>query len=74
MKLEILENKKLDLKERIEKITKEGNKIFEDKKREKTFTMLVDEYLLYFIQETFIGNRSPNTLEKWIGRKKRYVD
>jgi len=29
--------------------------------------------LYHFIQLTIIGERSENTLEKWIGRKKRYI-
>ncbi|MBC7830084.1 MAG: hypothetical protein H7122_20230 [Chitinophagaceae bacterium] len=36
--------------------------------------MAVDEYLLNFLQLSIVGHRSPNTLEKMIGRKKRLLE
>ena len=36
--------------------------------------MAVDEYLLNFLQLSMVGHRSPNSLEKMIGRKKRLLE
>lgn len=36
--------------------------------------MAVDEYLLHFLQLASVGQRSVNTLEKMIGRKRRFLE
>ena len=56
------------------KIVKKANSIFDNKEWQKTFILSVDEYLLNFLQLAFAGHRSPNSLEKMIGRKRRYRD
>ena len=58
----------------IEKLAKEGKVIFDDKTWEKTLVLAINEHLLNFMEISFAGHRSPNTLEKMWGRKKRYVD
>ncbi len=73
-KQELLTRQKEQLKKLIETVAKKAATIFDDKDREKTFIMGVDEYLLHFLQMVFTGHRSCNTLEKMIGRKRRYLD
>ncbi|HXO78248.1 MAG TPA: hypothetical protein VN824_23500, partial [Puia sp.] len=34
----------------------------------------MNDYLLEFLQLAFTGNRAYTTLEKWMGRKRRYLD
>lgn len=70
----LLNKEKAALKDDIEKLAKKAMKIFDDKNRTKTLILSVDEFLLHFMQLAITGHRSPNTLEKWIGRKKRYQD
>jgi len=36
--------------------------------------LAVNEYLLDFLELVFVDERSPNSLEKLIGRKKRYIE
>lgn len=73
-KQKLFNREKAAIKTDIEKLAKRATAIFDDKNRTKTFILSVDEYLLHFMQLVFVGHRSPNTLEKWIGRKKRYQD
>ncbi|MDH7459639.1 tyrosine-type recombinase/integrase [Chitinophagaceae bacterium 26-R-25] len=56
----------------LESLTFFANKIFDNKKHKKTFLLAINEYLLNFLQLCLAGKRSPNSLEKMIGRKKRY--
>lgn len=72
-KMELLLQEKLELKEVLKKLEKKASTVFEDKSRQKTLIMALDEYLLNFTVLALEGHRSPNTLEKWIGRKKRYL-
>jgi integrase len=58
----------------IEQQVRKANCIFDRKDHKKTFLLLLNEYLLNFLQLAFTGHRSPNTLEKWIGRKRRYIE
>lgn len=71
---ELLNEEKLEIKKSIEKLVKQASLLFDDKNRQKTLMLAVDEYLFNFLQLAFTGHRSPNTLEKWIGRKRRYLD
>jgi integrase len=73
-KLRLLNLEKEDLGEEIESLAKKANAIFDRKDHQKTFLLIVNDYLLNFLQLAFTGHRSPNTLEKWIGRKRRYMD
>lgn len=73
-KLEVLEEERLTIKKELEILSKKATVIFDNKSRQKTLMMAVDEYLLHFMQMAFTGHRSVNTLEKWTGRKRRYLD
>jgi integrase len=74
VKAERLATAKAALKTKLEALLKKANAIFDDKNWEKTLILTIDEKLLHFMELAFAGNRSPNTLEKMWGRKKRYVD
>lgn len=63
-----------ELKKAIEDVVKEANTIFDNKGHHKTLVLAINEYLLNFLQLAFTGHRSPNSLEKIIGRKRRYLD
>ncbi|PSL19286.1 site-specific integrase [Chitinophaga ginsengisoli] len=69
----ILEDRRNGIKKRLDAITKEANTIFDNKSHHKTLVLAIDEYLLNFLLLAFSGNRSPNSLEKMIGRKNRYL-
>jgi len=58
----------------IEKLVKEGKLMFDDKSWEKTLLLSINEHLLNFMEISFAGQRSPNTLEKMWGRKNRYLE
>ena len=73
-KLALLNREKSVLAKSIEDIVKEANAIFDNKGHQKTLVLAINEYLLNFLQLAFSGNRSPNSLEKMIGRKRRYLD
>ena len=70
----ILEMEKEKIGESLEELARKANFIFDRKEHRKTFVLLLNEYLLNFMQLAFAGHRSPNTLEKWIGRKRRYIE
>ena len=72
-KLELIDEQKNELKERIKITAKHGEKIFDNKSRIKTLILAIDEYLLHFLQLAIVGERAWTSLEKWIGRKKRYL-
>jgi hypothetical protein len=72
-KLAIFDQQKKELVERVKTIAKHSQKVFDDKGRVKTFILAIDEYLLHFLQLAVVGERSENSLEKWMGRKKRYL-
>lgn len=73
-KIEFFHNQKLAIKERLEKLEKHSRKLFDSQTRIKTLMLAIDEYLLHFTQLALVGERSENTLEKWGGRKKRYLE
>jgi site-specific recombinase XerD len=70
----LLAAQKTEMKEEFDVLVKKANKIFDDKGWEKTVILAADEHLLHFTALALAGERSPNTLEKMWGRKKRYVD
>jgi len=72
--LQCLEQQKAKLKAQIDDFAKKANVLFDKKSRQKTLMLIIDEYLLNFLQLSFTGNRAYTTLEKWIGRKRRYQD
>lgn len=67
------QEQELALKERIDKIEEQGNKLFDDKGRLKTVVLAIDEHLIYFMKLVNAGHRSFTTLEKMLGRKGRIV-
>ena len=72
-KLAFYQLQKQKLKKTLEPLIKRGREIFNDKERLKTLILAIDEYLLDFLQLAIVGERSENTLEKWAGRKSRYI-
>ena len=58
----------------MDRLEKKANKLFDKKDRVKTLMLTVNDYLLEFLQLAFTGNRAYTTLEKWMGRKRRYLD
>jgi len=70
----LLEQEKQELKTGLNGLVKQANRIFDDKPWIKTVMLAVDETLIQFTLMCLGGQRSPNTLEKMWGRKKRYVD
>jgi integrase len=74
MKHRLLEKQKEELNRQIEQLYQKSTGIFDKKERGKTFIMSVDEYLLNFLQLASVGQRSVNTLEKMIGRKRRFLE
>jgi hypothetical protein len=73
-KIELFEMQKEEFKIKVEKLAQECRPIFDNDSRVKTLMLTIDEYLLHFLQLTLTNNRSENSLEKWIGRKKRYLE
>ena len=70
----LLEMEKEAIGKMLEEQVRMANFIFDNKEHRKTFILLINEHLLNFMQLAFAGHRSPNTLEKWIGRKRRYIE
>lgn len=58
----------------IAKLAAEGKIMFDDPTWEKTLVPAINEHLLNFMEIAFAKHRSPNTLEKMWGRKKRYIE
>ncbi|MBC7830080.1 MAG: hypothetical protein H7122_20210 [Chitinophagaceae bacterium] len=73
-KAKLLSQQRNKLDTELETLCSRSSSIFDQKERGKTLVMAVDEYLLTFLQLSFVGQRSPNTLEKMIGRKKRLLE
>lgn len=73
-RLKLLDSEKEAVGERIQEQVRKANVLFDRKDHRKTFLLMLNEYLLNFLQLAFTGHRSPNTLEKWMGRKRRYVE
>ncbi len=70
----LLEEKQKMLEERIDKIDKEGNGIFDNKEWTKTIVLAINEHLLHFMKLVKAGHRAYTTLEKMAGRKARFVE
>lgn len=60
-------------KKRIESVDREAFEIYTDKKREKSLVMAIDEYIFNFLKGVHTKSRSYTTLEKWLGRRTRYI-
>lgn len=60
--------------EEIKELAKRAFKIYGDKERPKTLVMAIDEYLFNFLQQVHTGSRKYTTLEKWVGRRNRYIN
>jgi integrase len=73
-KLALLQAEKKGLDESIEKLTVQARTIFDSKSWAKTLVLAMDEEMLHFLQLASAGHRSPNTLEKMIGKKRRYIE
>ena len=69
----LLDMEEGDINKSLDNLVKQANAIFDRKSHQKTFILAIDEYLLNFLQLAFTGHRSPNSLEKMIGRKRRYL-
>lgn len=64
-----LEQQKTELDQRLGKLVKTANKIFNDKSWARTFMLAMDESLIYFLQQVMAGKCSYNTLKKSGTRK-----
>ncbi len=69
-----LDEKRGELKDEMDRSEKKANKMFDKKDKVKTLMLTVNDYLLEFLQMAFTGNPAYTTLEKWMGRKRRYQD
>jgi integrase len=69
-----LDEKRAELKGEMDRLEKKANKLFDKRDRVKTLLLTINDYLLEFLQLAFTGNRAYTTLEKWMGRKRRYLD
>jgi integrase len=74
MKRWLLEDQKAELNRQIEQLYQKSTGIFDKKEQGKTFIMAADEYLMNFLQLASVGQRSVNTLEKMIRRKRRFLE
>ena len=72
-RLFLLHQEKEEIYRDVEALKKKWLPIFDDKDRLKTLVLAVDDYLLNFLELCLVEQRSPNTLEKMIGRKARYL-
>jgi integrase len=70
----LIERRKESLEKQVNALEEQALLIFDDKEWQKTFMLAVNEYLLHFMQLALAGHRSANTLEKLIGRKRRYEE
>ncbi|MDF2191399.1 site-specific integrase [Paraflavitalea sp. CAU 1676] len=58
---------------RIHKLDREAFRMYGDPTREKTLIMAIDELLFNFLKAVHTQNRAFTTLEKWLGRRLRYI-
>ena len=65
---------KKDLDKHIDELARRANAMFDNKRWEKTLILSINEHLLYFLQMTSSKHRSPATLEKMWGRKRRCLE
>ncbi len=70
----LLDAEKNKLKETLIQLAKKSSAIFSDKKRIKTVMLTIDEYTINFIQLSFTGQRSYNTVKRMMVRKRRYIE
>ena len=73
-KITLLKEERERLEKDMKAILRRGNRLFDDPHWEKTMMLAVNEHLLHFMELSFAGQRSANTLEKMWGRKRRFVD
>jgi integrase len=74
LRAQLLQKQKESLQEKIAQLLKKANAIYDNKGWTKTLLLAMDEHLLHFLQLCATGHRSPNTLEKMVGRKRRVVE
>lgn len=74
VKRQFLDAQRNDLVQAIEKLVKKAYLLYDSKETTKTLMMAIDEHLLNFLELAASGHRSPNTLEKMMGRKRRYLE
>lgn len=70
----LLQQEQETLTNEIAQFAKKAKEIFENKKHIKTLILTVNEHLLNFLELASASHRSPNTLEKMLGRKKRIIE
>lgn len=70
----VLAQEEKKLGDRIKALSKTAFSIFDDKDRIKTFLLALDEFMFNFLVQVYTGKRAYTTLEKWMGRRKRYTD
>jgi hypothetical protein len=73
-KLALLKTEKEQLVKLIEKLSIDSRTIFDCKTWIKTLVLAINENILHFLQLVASGHRSPNTLEKMISKKRRYIE
>lgn len=73
-KIKLLNLETERMAEKIEAVSKEGKKLFENKGHEKTLLLAANEYLLNFMELACAGHRAYTSLEKMWGRKKRLIE
>ena len=71
--LELLEEEKTEILNKIEQLAKNCQKCFDDKNRLKTIVLSIDEFLMNFLELVVSGHRARRTLEKIWGRKNRFT-
>jgi hypothetical protein len=70
---ELLRMEKEEIREKIKAQVEAGDLIFKNRAHEKTFVLILNEYLLRFLQEAFNASRAYTTLEKNMCRNRRYI-
>lgn len=61
-----------ELKQQVKTFADRANQLFDDNGHQKTFLLMLNEYLLDFLQLCLSGHRAYTTLEKWAGKKRKY--
>src|SRR5271167_3405060 len=70
----MLDLEKRQIGRKIESFRRSARHIFSDINREKTLVLAIDEYLLDLLLQCVGGERSYNTLEKLICRKRIFIE
>jgi integrase len=73
-RIEMLDLEKRRIGRKIESFRRSARHIFSDINREKTLVLAIDEYLLDLLLQCVGGERSYNTLEKLICRKRIFIE